>query len=120
MNSLRGEVRSRATDGFAELVCSQVLLCAIGNEENPLGVGEKKERKKKKFNVEIRMVWVDPAWTPKCPSELPCHPNPELGRAGTSQLGSAAPASSGAGLLTFLPCSSVGNLPQETALHELL
>lgn len=33
---------------------------------------------------------------------------------------SAAPSSSGGGLLTFFPCSSVGSLPQETLLHQLL
>ena len=32
---------------------------------------------------------------------------------------SAVPSSSGAGLLTLFPCSSVGSLPQETVLHEL-
>jgi len=31
----------------------------------------------------------------------------------------AAPSSSGRGLLTLCPCSSVGSLPQETVLHEL-
>ena len=31
-----------------------------------------------------------------------------------------ASSSSGAGLLTLFPCSSVGSLPQETVLHELL
>ena len=33
---------------------------------------------------------------------------------------SAAPSSSGGGLLTLFPCSSVGSLPRETVLHELL
>jgi len=38
----------------------------------------------------------------------------------SSHVVSAAPSSSGGGLLTLLPCSSVGSLPPETALHELL
>ena len=33
---------------------------------------------------------------------------------------SAASSSSGGGLITLFPCSSVGSLPQETVLHELL
>ena len=33
---------------------------------------------------------------------------------------SAAPSSSGGGLLTLFPCSSVGSLPRGSALHELL
>ena len=33
---------------------------------------------------------------------------------------SAIPSSSGAGLLTLFPCSSIGSLPRETVLHELL
>ena len=32
----------------------------------------------------------------------------------------SAPSSSGGGLLTLFPCSSVGSLPQETVFHELL
>ena len=32
----------------------------------------------------------------------------------------AAPSSSGGGLLTLFPCSSMGSLPRETVLHELL
>ena len=38
----------------------------------------------------------------------------------SSHVVSAAPSSSGGGLLTLFPCSSVGSLPQETVLHELL
>jgi len=38
----------------------------------------------------------------------------------SSHVVSAAPSSSGGGLLTFLPCFSVGSLPLETVLHELL
>jgi len=38
----------------------------------------------------------------------------------SSHVVSAAPSSSGEGLLTLLPCSSVGSLPRETVLHELL
>uniref|UniRef100_A0A8C0B7V8 Protein kinase domain containing, cytoplasmic n=1 Tax=Buteo japonicus TaxID=224669 RepID=A0A8C0B7V8_9AVES len=37
----------------------------------------------------------------------------------SSHVVSAAPSSSGAGLLTLFLCSSVGSLPQETVLHEL-
>ena len=38
----------------------------------------------------------------------------------SSHLVSAAPSSSQGGLLTLCPCSSVGSLPRETVLHELL
>jgi len=38
----------------------------------------------------------------------------------SSHIVSAAPSSSGGGLLTLFPCSSVGSLPWETVLHELL
>ena len=38
----------------------------------------------------------------------------------SSHVVSAAPSSSGGGLLTLFPCSSVGSLPQETVLHKLL
>ena len=38
----------------------------------------------------------------------------------SSHVVSAAPSSSGAGLLTLLPCSSVGSLSWGSALHELL
>ena len=37
-----------------------------------------------------------------------------------SHVVSAAPSSSGGGLLTLFPCSSVGSLPQETVLCKLL
>jgi len=37
----------------------------------------------------------------------------------SSHLVSAAPSSSGGGLLTLCPCSSVRSLPRETVLHEL-
>ena len=38
----------------------------------------------------------------------------------SSHVVSAVPSSSGGGLLTLFPCSSVGSLPWETVLHELL
>ena len=38
----------------------------------------------------------------------------------SSHVVSATPSSSGGGLLTLFPCSSVRSLPQETVLHELL
>lgn len=38
----------------------------------------------------------------------------------SSHIVSAAPSSSGVGLITLLPCSSMGSLPQETALQKLL
>ena len=38
----------------------------------------------------------------------------------SSHVISAASSSSGAGLITLFPCSSVGSLPRETVLHELL
>ncbi|KAM4792455.1 glucose-fructose oxidoreductase domain-containing protein 1 isoform 2-T3 [Cyanocitta cristata] len=38
----------------------------------------------------------------------------------SSHIASAAPSSSGRGLLTLIPCSSVGSLPQEMDLYELL
>ena len=38
----------------------------------------------------------------------------------SSHVSSAAPSSSGEGLLTLFPCSSVGSLPRGSALHELL
>ena len=38
----------------------------------------------------------------------------------SSHVVSASPSSSGGGLLTLFPCSSVGSLPRETVLHELL
>jgi len=38
----------------------------------------------------------------------------------SSHVVSAAPSSSGGGLLTLCPCSSMGSLPWETVLHELL
>ena len=39
---------------------------------------------------------------------------------GSSPVVSAAPSSSGGGLLTFFPCSNMGSFPRETVLHELL
>ena len=38
----------------------------------------------------------------------------------SSHVVAAAPSSSGAGLLTLFPCSSMESLPQETVLHKLL
>ena len=38
----------------------------------------------------------------------------------SSHVVSAAPSSSGGGLLTLFPCSSMGSLPRETVLHKLL
>ena len=38
----------------------------------------------------------------------------------SSHIVSAASSSSGTGLITLFPCSSVGSLPRETVLHELL
>jgi len=38
----------------------------------------------------------------------------------SSHMVSATPSSSWEGLLTLLPCSSMGSLPQETVLHDLL
>ena len=38
----------------------------------------------------------------------------------SSHFVSAAPSSSGGGLLTLSPCSSVGSLPRQTVLHVLL
>jgi len=38
----------------------------------------------------------------------------------SSHIVSTAPSSSGGGLFTLCPCSSVGYLPRETVLHELL
>jgi len=38
----------------------------------------------------------------------------------SSHVVSAAPSSSGGGLLTLCPCSTVGSLPRETVLHKLL
>ena len=38
----------------------------------------------------------------------------------SSHVVSATPSSSGGGLLTLFPCSSVGSLPRETVLHKLL
>jgi len=38
----------------------------------------------------------------------------------SSHVVSAAPCSSGGGLLTLFPCSSMGSLPGETVLHKLL
>jgi len=38
----------------------------------------------------------------------------------SSHVVAAAPCPSGGGLLTLLPCSSMGSFPWETVLHELL
>jgi len=38
----------------------------------------------------------------------------------SSHIVSAAPSSSGGGLLTLFPCSSMGSLPGQTVLHEFL
>jgi len=38
----------------------------------------------------------------------------------SSHVVSAAPSSSGGGLLTLYPCSSIGSLPWETVLPQLL
>lgn len=75
VNSLNGEVSSRGTEAL--LMCSQLLLCAVGSEDNPLGL---EERKKEKLNVEIT-IWVDAGWTPKAALS----PQSSLRKEGTAQ-----------------------------------